>query len=119
MRPEERRKIKEQMNLEKSEVDLTWQEIQQAKDRLSELRREQRAVDRGINYQSMSKGKAGESGDYETARSYAGGVSRLMKESNELGGKISRVQAELGRLQEQHNQAIARYRQLRDQLSGS
>lgn len=38
MRPEERRKIKEQMSLEKTEVDFTWQEIQQAKARISQLK---------------------------------------------------------------------------------
>lgn len=57
--------------------------------------------------------------DNEDALMYARSAARRVAESIEVGREISQAGADLERLLQQHNQAIARYRQLRDQLSGS
>lgn len=118
MNNSERRKLKEEMDGWKSEMDITYREITEVKDQIGELIRQRKYLEDSIRWVGGAMSSAKDSGDREESGAYSRQNLRNHAELSELNSQINQLQETKRQLWERHNDAKDRFRKAREDLRG-
>jgi chromosome segregation ATPase len=112
----ERRRVKEEMDILKSEIDITFQEISEVKDQIGPLVQQRKYLEDSIRWVGNRISEAKKSRDYEESDSYSRQNHRNHEEVDNLNSQINRLIQRKTELWAQHNNAKDQFRKLRDDL---
>jgi predicted nucleic acid-binding Zn-ribbon protein len=112
----ERKRLRDEMDTYKSEMDITYREITEIKDQLSDLMQSRKHLENSIRWVGNRMSSAKESGDREESSAYSTQNLRNYDELSALNSEINQRQARKEQLWEQHNDAKDQFRKARDRL---
>jgi chromosome segregation ATPase len=112
-----RGELRDEMNMCKSEMDITYQEVAQINEQLNSLFSRRRDLDRSIRWVDNRISRAGH--DREEAHDYSVQNFSNYEELRILDSEINQLRANKGQLWEQHKAARDRYNLARDRYRSS
>jgi predicted nucleic acid-binding Zn-ribbon protein len=114
----ERRRLKEEMDILKSDMDITFQEIAEVKERIGSLVQQRRYLEDSIGWVGNRMSSAKDSGDREESGDYSRQNLRNYEELRDLNSRINLLIERKRELWAQQNSAKDHFRKLRDELHG-